>query len=68
MSIYEDSLLRASLVVELDRRLWMVPKAENGWHHRLPLTLSPEAKAERLRPARGITAGWLGIREAEATV
>ena len=66
MDIYEDKLLRASIVVEHGERLWLVPKAKDGWTHRLPMKLTEEARAERLRPARGISAAWLGVVEAEA--
>jgi len=59
--IYLDRLLRASVVVEHGGELWIVPRRPGGWASRQPLTMTPEAQAERLRPARSISPGWLGI-------
>lgn len=61
VNVYTDSLLRASLVVETAGQLWLVPRSRNGWSRRHKLTMTPAAKRERLRPARGVTADWLGV-------
>ena len=61
MNIYADKLLRASVVVETDAGLWIVPRAAGGWQRRQRLNMTPAAQAERLRPASGVTAEWLGI-------
>lgn len=58
--VYHDALLRASVVVE-HAGLWLVPRVPDGWQRRVPLTMTDAAKAQRLRPARDVTAGWLGI-------
>lgn len=61
VTVYTDSLLRASLVVEADGQLWIVPRSEGGWSRRQRLRLTDDARAERLRPARGVSADWLGV-------
>jgi hypothetical protein len=58
--IYHDALLRASVVVE-HGGLWLVPSVPDGWQRRVALTMTPEARAERLRPAKDVTPAWLGI-------
>jgi len=60
-TIYHDALLRALLVVEHDRRLWLVPNRAGGWAARQRLTMTPAARTERLTPAGDITPAWLGI-------
>ncbi len=64
-TIYQDALLRASVVVEAGGELWFVPRRPGGWASRQRLTMTPEAQAERLRPARGISPAWLGIQARE---
>lgn len=60
-TIYRDSLLSASsLVVDHDGHLWIVPNVAGGWERRLPLTLSPEARADRLIVV-DVGPAWLGI-------
>jgi hypothetical protein len=61
--VYWDRLLRASVVVEAAGGLWIVPRTPGGWQRRQRLTMTPEARADRLKPARNIAADWLGIPE-----
>lgn len=61
MRIYTDKLLRVSLVVEHGGELWLVPQRPGGWTHRSRITMTAQARAERLKPARGIDAAGLGI-------
>ena len=63
MQAYTDRLLRSSVVVEDQGGLWLVPRSQGGWQRRQRLTLSPEARVERLSPARGIDLAWLGIAQ-----
>ncbi len=67
MKIYSDRLLRISVVVENDAGLWIVPRAAGGWQRRQRLNMTPQAQAERLRPARGIDLAWLGIPDESLT-
>ncbi len=64
-TVYHDSLLNRLLVVAHGGQLWLVPPRQGGWSARMPLTLTAEARAERLRPAKGVAAEWLGIRTAD---
>jgi hypothetical protein len=59
--IYHDALLRVLLVVEHGGQLWLVPRRPGGWSARSKVTIPPEARQQRLTPARDVTAGWLGI-------
>jgi hypothetical protein len=59
--VYRDTLLRVMLVVEHDGQLWLVPRRPGGWSSRQRLTMTPEARRERLRAARDVTPGCLGI-------
>ncbi len=61
--VYSDRLLRASVVVEAAGGLWIVPRTPGGWQRRQRLTMTPEARADRLKTARNIAADWLGIPE-----
>jgi len=62
VEIFTDRLFRASVVIqEGGGQLWIVPRSPGGWHRRHRLRLTPEARRERLRPARGVSADWLGI-------
>lgn len=61
--IYSDRLLRASVVVDHGGQLWLVPRAADGWRRRQRLTMNEAARSERLTPAKGIDAAWLGIPE-----
>lgn len=60
-AIYRDSALRVLLVVEHGGALWLVPRRPDGWSNRSSVTMTHEARAERLRPARDVTLDWLGI-------
>lgn len=60
-TVYRDSLLSRLLVVQHGGQLWLVPPRPGGWSARMPLTLTAEARAERLRPAKEVTAAWLGV-------
>jgi hypothetical protein len=59
--IYRDALLRVLLVVEHAGGWWLVPRRPGGWASRQRLQMTPKARAERLRVARDVDAGWLGI-------
>lgn len=59
--VYRDALLRASLVVEIAGRLWLVPNSPDGWKRRLPLALTADARKDRLTPARDADLTFLGI-------
>ena len=59
--VYRDTLLRVMLVVEHGGQLWLVPRRHGGWANRQRLTMTDAARSERLRPARDVDAGWLGI-------
>lgn len=61
-TIYKDSLLRASVVVSHDGRLWLVPRRAGGWATRQRLTMTPEAQRERLRPERKTDPAWSDIK------
>lgn len=61
--VYSDRLLRASVVVETAGGLWIVPRTPGGWQRRQRLTMTPEARADRLKTAGNIAADWLGIPE-----
>ena len=61
MIVYQDKLLRRSVVVEDQAGLWLVPRSSDGWRRRLRLTLTAEARAERLKPAKDIDAAALGV-------
>jgi len=65
--IYSDALLPVCVVVEADGELWLVPRRPGGWSSRQRLTMTPEARQQRLTPARDATAAWLGIVAAEKT-
>lgn len=59
--IYSDVLLRTLIVVERDGQLWLCPMRAGGWASRQRLQMTEEARAQRLRPATDIDAGWLGV-------
>ena len=59
--VFRDRLLHASLVVETAGKLWLVPNSPDGWKRRLPLALAPDARRDRLTPARGADLSFLGI-------
>lgn len=59
--VYRDRLLRRFLVVETAGKLWLVPNSPDGWKRRLPLALAPDARTERLTPARDADLFFLGI-------
>ena len=61
VEIFADALMRATIVVKVDGVLWLCPMSANGWSRRQRLTLTPEVRLERLKPARHISADWLGI-------
>ena len=63
MRILTDRLLRVSVVVENDAGLWLCPRRPGGWQNKTRLTMTPQARSERLRPAKGIDAATLGIPE-----
>jgi hypothetical protein len=56
-------LWRACLVVETAGKLWLVPNSPDGWKRRLPLTMTTDARRDRLTPARGADLALLGIPE-----
>ena len=58
--IFEDNLLKVTVVVESGGDWFIVPKSKNGWQQRQRLRLTPLVELERLRPVH-IDAGWLGI-------
>jgi len=60
-TVYRDSLLAHLLVVAHAGRLWLCPPRQGGWAARMPLTMTDEAQAQRLRPARDVSAEWLGV-------
>ena len=64
-AVFSDRLLRVSVVVETAAGLWLVPRAAGGWQRRQRLTMTPEARAERLTPARDVAAAWLGCPEGD---
>nr|HPM84339.1 hypothetical protein [Candidatus Anammoximicrobium sp.] len=59
--IYYDTARHLTEAVEHAGQLWLVPHRPGGWAARQRLTLTDEARQERLRPARDIDPGWLGI-------
>lgn len=59
--VYSDALLRVSVVVDAGGELWLCPRRPGGWSSRQRLQMTPEARAQRLRPASDVTAEWLGI-------
>ncbi len=59
--IYRDALLHVLLVVERDGQLWLCPRRPGGWSSRQRLTMTTEARQQRLTPARDVTPAWLGI-------
>jgi hypothetical protein len=59
--VYRDRLLRACLVVETAGKLWLVPNSADGWQRRLPLTMTTDARRDRLTPARNADLSFLGI-------
>jgi len=59
--VYHDALLRTLLVVEHRGQLWLVPRRPGGWSSRQRLEMTPQARSERLRPARDVSPGWLGV-------
>ena len=61
VTVYRDALLRSLLVVSHGGRLWLVPPRADGWSSRQRLQMTDAAKAQRLRPARDVEPGWLGI-------
>lgn len=61
VTVYRDRLLRACLVVETAGRLWLVPNSADGWQRRLPLTMTADARNDRLKPARDADLSFLGI-------
>lgn len=63
VNIYSDNLLRVTVVVELGGQWWLVPRRAGGWAGRQRLQLSPRTELERLTPALGITAEWLGVTD-----
>lgn len=68
VTVYRDRLLRACLVVETAGKLWLVPNSPDGWQRRLPLTMTTDARRDRLTPARNADLPFLGIpTEAELT-
>lgn len=66
MMFYSDRLLRALVVVERRGEWWLVPRAPDGWQRRTRLTMSAEARRERLRPIFDIDGSQLGIPAAIA--
>lgn len=49
VTVFSDRLLRVSLVVELpDGSLWMVPDSPDGWRRRARLTMTADARRDRL--------------------
>jgi hypothetical protein len=60
-TIFRDTLLRSSVVVEHADAMWLVPRVPSGWQRRQRLTLTPAARSKRLKPGRDVDAGWLGI-------
>ena len=63
VEIFTDNLLRVTLVVRHGSDWWLVPKTANGWQRRQRLNITPEVRTERLTPATGITAAWLGVTD-----
>lgn len=61
VEVFEDDLMRACVAVRVGPSWYIVPKSKGGWARRQPLRLTPEAELERLRPAKHISPGWLGI-------
>ena len=61
MFLFVNALLRVLLVVEHGGELWLCPRRPGGWSSRQRLQMTEAAKVERLRPARDISAGWLGV-------
>jgi len=63
VEIFTDALMRSSLVVQDGGgQLWIVPRCRDGWRRRHKLTLTSEARSERLRPAK-VDRTWLVIPE-----
>ena len=60
-TVYRDKLARASLVVEFGRRLWLVARTPGGWARRALLTMTNEARTERLTPAPRADGELLGL-------
>ena len=61
MNLYYDKLLRVLIVAEVDGQLWLLPRRAGGWASRQKLQMTPEARSERLKPARDINLAWLGL-------
>lgn len=61
MTVYRDKLLRVLLVVDHGGELWLVPRRPGGWSDRSKITMTAQARALRLKPARGIDPAELGI-------
>jgi hypothetical protein len=59
--VYRDSLLRVTVVVAHGGQLWLCPRRPGGWASRQRLTMTTEAREQRLTPARDVEPGWLGI-------
>jgi len=66
VTIYSDSLLRACVVAGLGDQLFIVPRCQGGWSNRQRLRMTDQARAERLKPARGVKAAWLGVPGGDA--
>ena len=60
-AVYSDKLLKRLVVVERGGQLWLCPRRPGGWSSRQRLQMTPEARQQRLTPARDIDAGTFGI-------
>ncbi len=62
--VHHDRLLQSLLVVQHDDTLHLVPNVEGGWARRFRITMTEEAKRDRLRPAQDVDPAWLGCPQA----
>lgn len=62
VEVFDDNLLRVTVAVRVGADWYMVPKRAGGWQHRQRLTITPEVRSERLKPAKGIDPAWLGVQ------
>lgn len=63
VEVFTDNLLRVCVVVRHGADWYLVPKCADGWQRRQRLTLTPQAELDRLTPALGVSAEWLGVTQ-----
>lgn len=61
VAVYDDCLLRVTVVVRHRAEWWLVPRSRDGWKRRQRLNITPQVELERLTLAWHVTADWLGI-------